>query len=41
MQEVLVTEIAMPLVREDISVNNGDAIPILEESTEIGEIGGA
>ena len=31
----------MLLVREDISVNNADARPISEESTEFGEIGGS
>lgn len=37
-QEVLVPEMAMLLVKEDMSVNDAEARSILEESTEIGEI---
>lgn len=37
-QEVLVPEIAVLLIKQDTSVNNAEARAILGESTEIGEI---
>ena len=37
-QEALVSEMAMLLVKEDMSVNDAEARSILEESTEIGEM---